>query len=112
MDGGGRELVGLQEALQHVGHALGLDEDERQAGAARLRFRLAVEDVQQHRALVVIFNVFDLERVSASRSRIRTTQTNLLSNVFRCRADTTNDQVNVVAKEVASKHLDVAREGG
>jgi hypothetical protein len=54
-----------------------------------------VEDVQEDGALVSVLDVLDL-----------------LGNVLRGRSDTTDRQENVVLEEVASKHLDVAGEGG
>jgi len=54
-----------------------------------------VEDVQEDGALVSVLDVLDL-----------------LGNVLRGRSDTTDGQENVVLEEVASKHLDVAGEGG
>ena len=89
MNGCGRETLVDQEVGERVGHTLGLDEDQRQTGA------VSVEDIKQNRALVGVLDVL-----------------NLLGNVLRSGANTTDRKEDVVLQEIAGKHLDVAGEGG
>ena len=84
VDGGSREVVAQEEVGEHVGHALGLDEDEGQTSAVSLK------NVKEDRALVVVLDVLDP-----------------LSDVLRGRADTTDRQENVILHEVPGKHLNV-----
>lgn len=92
VDGGGRHVVAVEEVAEHVGHTLGLDENE---GEAELVSRLTGQDIEKDAALVVVLNVFDL-----------------LGDVLAGGADTTNAEENVILQEITGKHLDVAREGG
>jgi hypothetical protein len=90
VNGGSGETLVDEEVGEGVGHTLSLHEDEGQTSAA-----VSVENVQEDGALVSVLDVLDL-----------------LGNVLRGRSDTTDGQENVVLEEVASKHLDVAGEGG
>lgn len=89
VNGGSREVLVNEEIGQRVCHALGFDENQSKAST------VGVEDVKKNRALVHVFNVFDL-----------------LSDVLGGGTDTTNRQEDVVFQEVASEHLNVAGEGG
>jgi hypothetical protein len=89
VDGGGGETLVDEEVGERVGHALGLDEDQGETGA------VCVENVKENGALVNILDVL-----------------NLLSDVLGCGTDTTDRKEDVLLQEVASKHLDVAGEGG
>jgi hypothetical protein len=86
---GGGEVLVDEEVGQSVGHALRLDEDEGQSSG------VAVQDVEQDRALVNVLDVFDL-----------------LGNVLRGGTNATDGQEDVVLQEITGKHLDVAGEGG
>jgi hypothetical protein len=55
VDRGSRESLGAKEVAEHVGHALGFDEDEHQTTRC-----FGVDDVEEERTLVVIVNIFDL----------------------------------------------------
>lgn len=87
VNGCGGELLVDEEVGQRVCHTLGLDENKCQTTS------VGVQDVQQNRALVDILNVLDL-----------------LGNVLGSRTDTANREENVVPKEIAGKHLDIAGE--
>lgn len=89
VDRRGWEALVDEEVGQRIRHALGLDEDQSQAGT------VGVEDIKQDGALVDILNVL-----------------NLLSDVLRGGTDTTNGEEDVVFEEVAGKHLNIAGEGG
>lgn len=89
MNRGGREVLVDQEVRQRIGHALRLNKDESEAAG------VGVEDIEENRALVNILDILDL-----------------LSDVLRGGADTTDREEDVVAEEVLGKHLDVAGEGG
>lgn len=89
---GGGEVLAEQEIREGIGHALGLDENQ---GQAQIALRLGMENVEKNGALVLVLDVLDS-----------------LGNVLGGRTDTTDRQEDVVAQEVASKVLDVAREGG
>lgn len=90
VDGGGGKILGHEEVAKHVGHALGLDEDEGETTGG-----LGDEDVEQDRALVAVLDVLDL-----------------LGDVLRRGADTADGQEDVVLQEVLGEDLDVPGEGG
>jgi hypothetical protein len=89
VDGGGREALVDEEVGQRVGHALGLDEDERQSTS------VGVEDVEKDGALVNVLDKLDL-----------------LGDVLRGGTNTADGQEDVVLEEIPGKHLDIAGEGG
>lgn len=89
VDRRGWEVLVDEEVGQRICHALGLDEDQSQART------MSVQDVKQDGALVDVLNVL-----------------NLLGDVLGGGSDTTNGEEDVVLEEVASKHLDIAGEGG
>lgn len=86
----GTHVLVDEEVRQGIGHALGLDEDEGQAAIA-----VRVQDVEENRALVNVLDVL-----------------NLLGDVLRGGANTTNRQEDVVLEEILGEHLNVAGEGG
>jgi hypothetical protein len=90
VDRGRGELVLHEEAFQHIGHSLRLDEDEGQSTT-----RERVKNVEQDRTLVLVFDILDL-----------------LRDVLRGGADTTDREEDVLLEEVTSEHLNFAREGG
>lgn len=94
MDGGRGKVVAHEEIAEHVGHALGLDEDK---GEAQLAGRLTLrgEDIEEDTALVVILDVFDL-----------------LGDVLAGGADTADTEEDVILQKVLGKDLDVAGERG
>lgn len=83
VDRGRGEVVLLEEALEHVGHALRLDEDEGEATRRKRR-----DDVEKDGALVLVLDVLDL-----------------LGDVLGGGSDTTDGQEDVVLEEVAREHL-------
>jgi hypothetical protein len=89
VNGGGREVLVDQEVGEGVSHTLGLDKDQGKTSA------VGVENVKQYRALVHIFNIFDL-----------------LGDVLGSGTDTANRQEDVVFQEISGEHLDIPREGG
>lgn len=89
MNGGGREVLLDQEIRERVGHALGLNEDKRQAAA------MGVKNVQKDGSLVNVLDVF-----------------NLLGNVFRSRTNATNRKEDVILQEVTGEDLNVTGESG
>ena len=89
---GGRHAVTVKEVAQHIGHALGLDEDQ---GKADRVAGLTGQDVEQDAALVVVLDILDL-----------------LGDVLASGADTADAEEDVILQEVTGEHLDVTREGG
>ena len=89
VNGCGRETLVDQEVGERVGHALSLDENQRQTST------VGVKDVKKNRALVNVLDVLDL-----------------LSDVLGGRTDTTDRKEDVVLQEIAGEHLNVAGEGG
>lgn len=83
------EVVGEQEVGQHVGHTLGLDEDE-----SKTRI-LGAEKIEKDGALVGILDILDL-----------------LGDVLGSGSNTTDGKEDVLLQEVLGKHLDVPGEGG
>lgn len=85
----GGEVLVDEEVGERISHALGLDEDERQAAG------MSVEDVEEDRALVNVLDKLDL-----------------LRDVLGGRTNAADGKEDVVLEEVAGEHLDVAGEGG
>ena len=83
-------VIGDEEVGENVGHPLGLHEHKSQA-----TLRLHGKDVQEDRALVRVFNVFDL-----------------LGNILGGGANTADGEEDVFLEEILGEDLDVAREGG
>ena len=97
VDGGGGHPVRQEEVAETIGHALGLDEDKRQAHAVATvssRRLVRAEDVEQDGALVGVLDELDL-----------------LRDVLGGRTDTADGQEDVVLQEVLGEQLDVAGEG-
>lgn len=90
MDRGSGEVADHEEVGEHIGHALGLYEDESKA-----TLRLGVEDIEQDGTLVGILDILDF-----------------LRDILRGRADAADGQEDVVLEEVLGEHLNFAREGG
>jgi hypothetical protein len=90
VDGSCREALVYQEVRQSIRHTLGLNEDESEAGRA-----MSVKDIKKDGTLVVVLDIL-----------------NLLSDVLRGRADTTDREENVILQEVPGKHLNIAGESG
>ena len=91
VDGGSGDPVLLEELLEHVGHPLGLDEDEGEAGDGHPE-----EEVEEDGALVLVLDVLDL-----------------LGDVLGSRTDPTDGEEHLfLLEEVESEPLDLAREGG
>ena len=78
VNGCSRVMVGDEVVAQYVGHPLGLDEDKSQATQ-----RFHGKDVQEDRAFIVVFNVFDF-----------------LGDVFGGGANTADGEENVVLEEI------------
>lgn len=89
VDGGGGVIVTEQEVGQHVGHALGFDEDEGQSGG------LSAEKIKEDGALVVVLNVLDL-----------------LRDVLGGGANSADGKEDILLQEILSEHLDISGEGG
>jgi hypothetical protein len=85
-----REALVQQEVGESIRHTLGLHEDESETARA-----MSVKDIKKDGTLVVVLDILDL-----------------LSDVLRGRADTTDGEENVVLQEVPGKHLNIARESG
>lgn len=89
VNGGGGEVLALQNITEVIGTSLGLDEDQGQALAS------GRENVEQSRDLVSILNILDL-----------------LGDVLGGGTDTADRQEDVVLEEVSGQHLDVPGKGG
>lgn len=87
---GRSDVVLLEETFEHVGHSLGLDENQGKSTRGE-----SEENVEENRSLVLILYVLDL-----------------LSDVLRSRSDTSDGQEDVVLEEITGEHLNVSGEGG
>lgn len=81
-------VVLVEEVGQHIGHPLGLDEDESETFVRG-------QDIKQVGALVLILNELDP-----------------LGDVLRSRADPTDGKEDVVLHEITGENLDITGEGG
>jgi hypothetical protein len=86
-----RKVMAHQEIAEHISHALGLHEDERET---EFRFGLGSEYIEKDAALIGIFNIL-----------------NLLSDVLGRAADSANREEDIVLQEVFSENLDITGEG-